>query len=191
MRHLSIVLLLCSVFLDILSFKWRKLADFIIYFNCLTSLVTLVFPSAENQVTEYYLAMVSLLAFICFYTDSRAQVFAIVIFQILAAFVVKHYIYKQELTGQVCIMKAFLVAGIFFVNSILAMLIQYISQLHASMKLTNQENSKLLNGMHEGLLIVTRTGSPYQAMFCNKSAQKLLSRTLNHYNRFCDGDALP
>lgn len=174
----SMVLLVCSVLLDIAIFKWRMLADFILYFNCITSVLTLCFPSVDSQNTDFYLGIIVLIICICFYTDTRGQMFATVVQQIATTFVIKHFIYKEELTVAAITMKVVLLVGIFFVNSVLAMLLRYISQLHARMDLANTENIKLLNGMHEGLLILSQE-EPNEGVFCNKSAKKLLQRAVN------------
>ena len=45
------------------------------------------------------------------------------------------------------------------------MLILYISELHNRMNILNESNIKLLDGMHEGLLILSKTTN--LSMFCN------------------------
>ena len=64
------------------------------------------------------------------------------------------------------ILKIALMIGVFFVNSLLAILILYISSLHARMKVCNTENIKLLDGMHEGLLILSKSTAK-SVLFCN------------------------
>ena len=49
----------------------------------------------------------------------------------------------------------------------------YISKLHNTLKTTNMENAKLLDGMHEGLLILSK--KERRAMFCNSPVDKLLT----------------
>ena len=44
----------------------------------------------------------------------------------------------------------------------------YISHLHKKLATTNVENVKLLDGMHEGLLILSKEGR--KTMFCNRPA---------------------
>ena len=64
------------------------------------------------------------------------------------------YVYEPsvlELFGNV-----FLIAVFFFFQAALAVTINYIKELHASLTSTNLENLKLLNGMHEGLLILKK-----------------------------------
>ena len=57
-------------------------------------------------------------------------------------------------------------AGLFFVITIIAMIILYISSLHDRMNINNIANIKLLDSMHEGLLI--RSKSDKKVLFCNR-----------------------
>ena len=56
------------------------------------------------------------------------------------------------------------------------MMITYISQLQLRLRTFNLENIKLLDGMHEGLLILSTKNK--KVMFCNKPSQKLLKGVL-------------
>jgi len=60
---------------------------------------------------------------------------------------------QEVTTSQICL-KSSLIIGVFFVNSMLALVIKYVCDLHERNKESNIENIKLLNGMHEGLLIL-------------------------------------
>ena len=58
-------------------------------------------------------------------------------------------------------------------------IILYISTLHNKIKGYNEENIKLLDGMHEGLCILKKTArfadeEESQVLFCNRPARKLL-----------------
>ena len=69
----------------------------------------------------------------------------------------------------------FVIFFFFFGLTLTGMIIIYISQLHAQLKFSNEENVKLLDGMHEGLLIFNRGSSAEEKkiMFCNSPARKL------------------
>ena len=54
--YTTVSLLICSIFLDALIYKWRHLADWIIYFEGLAKIVTLMSPNKENYLTEYFIA---------------------------------------------------------------------------------------------------------------------------------------
>lgn len=47
--------------------------------------------------------------------------------------------------------------------------IRYIFQLQSKISLTNAENIRLLDGMHEGVLILSKRTN--DIIFCNKPAQ--------------------
>ena len=78
-------------------------------------------------------------------------------------------IYMEEITVASTMIKVLYVFGIFTITSGLSMTLLYISQLHNTMKTVNIENVKLLDGMHEGLLILLKS-DPQRPMFCNKTA---------------------
>ena len=57
-----------------------------------------------------------------------------------------------------------------------SMFILYVVDLHQELLTTNTENVKLLDGMHEGLLILSKTS--HEVMFCNKPAKSLIKTFL-------------
>ena len=66
--------------------------------------------------------------------------------------------------------------------SVFGVLFLYITKLHNQMKDTVAENMKLLDGMHEGLLILRKdptTPDNKKIMFCNRPAQKLLKGAIS------------
>ena len=64
----------------------------------------------------------------------------------------------------------------------------YISKLHNKLDTVNVQNVKLLDGMHEGLLIISKREK--STMFCNKPAQKILNSFLGVKGKFISKDAL-
>ena len=71
-------------------------------------------------------------------------------------------------------MSVMVIIMFFFATTLIAMIIIYISQLHAQLEFSNEENVKLLDGMHEGLLIFNREDDEKKKiMFCNSPARKL------------------
>ena len=62
----------------------------------------------------------------------------------------------------------------FFACMLLAITIVYIQDLHSNLTTVNADNLKLLNGMHEGLLILSKDEENRQIMFCNATVKKLI-----------------
>ena len=98
----------------------------------------------------------------------------------------QYIIYKDPATFEAIFLKLAICCAQFFCLSMFAMLIFYIAMLHRRMKTFNVENVKLLDGMHEGLLIVHKSTTSMQLtreiMFCNKSAEKLLTNLFSFWN---------
>jgi len=72
--------------------------------------------------------------------------------------------------------------SIILLMSVFGVLFLYITKLHNQMKDTVAENMKLLDGMHEGLLILhkdPKTPDKNKIMFCNRPAQKLLKGAIS------------
>ena len=63
--------------------------------------------------------------------------------------------------------------------TLVAMMIRKISELNVKMKNNLVENMKLLDGMHEGLLILSK--AQQDVLFCNRPAQKLLVGAINYF----------
>ena len=59
------------------------------------------------------------------------------------------------------------------------MVIVHITEIHERLHFTNEENIKLLNGMHEGVLILRHEArTQNDVMFCNLPALKLVNKFL-------------
>ena len=70
-----------------------------------------------------------------------------------------YLIYMKAVTAINVLLKIALALGQFLTMTMVAMIPLYISTLHLKMKRLNAENINLLDGMHEGLLILSKTTS--------------------------------
>ena len=67
-------MILGSIILDIVIFKWRWCANWILYLESLYVFVTLLLPSKDGVVTDMYTVMIIFTLFLATYTDTQAQV---------------------------------------------------------------------------------------------------------------------
>lgn len=117
--------------------------------------------------------MLAFLAYnMCYYCDNPA---AIIFQPILLLF---HFLFTSPVVyfAPLTIVRLFnfiwIIILMQFVLLVSAFGVSYISQLQAKISSTNSENCKLLDGMHEGVLIISQTTQ--KIIFCNKPAQQLL-----------------
>ena len=121
-----------------------------------------------------------------FFTGHGAQIICLVCIQLCAMLLPDYLIYAKEATVIEILLKLALTVGQFLILSMISMISLYISTLHQKLKRLNEENINLLDGMHEGLLILSKTTSSLreaikgQILFCNKTAEKLLTRAVSH-----------
>ena len=89
--------------------------------------------------------------------------------------------YLRPLGAVECL--SYITAGILTTCFLLLMVatLNYIVSLHNKLDLAKVESIKLLNGMHEGVLIINKPkqlDSARKVLFCNKSANKLIQTYL-------------
>ena len=74
-------------------------------------------------------------------------------------------VYQKEHGAGGFFIAGLLLLGQFLVDTALTMLLIYICKLQGNLKVVATENNKLLDMMHEGLLILTARDN--KVMFCN------------------------
>ena len=90
------------------------------------------------------------------------------------------FAYNRELTAAKILLFLVVIIFFFFGTIVCTSVIVHISNVHEKLRLTNEENMKLLNGMHEGILILAKTlEQPSTIMFCNRPAHKLIRTFLD------------
>ena len=140
MRYLYLSLLFIGIILDLAICKYRDKADFIIYLELAFGILSYTMPYEGLKISELYVATMHFIIFVSYYTDSGRQLVAISLRHCLIAFIAMPLVYLKEMTFTAMLSEAFLLIGIIAINSIVAMMIQYISELHSRIHGFNKEN---------------------------------------------------
>ena len=69
-KYISMILIVVSVILDFAIYKWRHLADWILYIDIPANCIAALSPAEENNTTELYCAIVFFVYFVLLYTDT-------------------------------------------------------------------------------------------------------------------------
>ena len=96
-------------------------------------------------------------------------------------YLITGFIYQEKVTVTWFFVKLVFIILIFCASTLLSIFIVYISQFHTRMKTVNLSNVKMLDGMHEGLLILSKQDQI--TMLCNKSARKLFTRAIQRFSK--------
>ena len=155
--------------------KFRHLSNNILYLECLFRMIAATVPKYINEDKANFVWGQEIgLTFVTFYCDCRGHIFALVVTLAYIMFVPPTIVYLQPVTVGFVSISVLVITMFFLATTLVAMVIIYISQLHAQLEFSNEENVKLLDGMHEGLLIFNREDDEKkQIMFCNSPARKL------------------
>ena len=88
--------------------------------------------------------------------------------------------YNRDLTVMAVTIGFTLLIMFLIAATTFGMVFLHISDVHGLLQFSNEENIKLLNGMHEGILILNKSKEKRlgQVMFCNRPAQKLINTFL-------------
>ena len=70
-------LIFVGLALDVATFKWRALTSLMLYHDLVINTVVWMVPNPVNNHTDENIFILFSLVFVCYYTDSRAQILAI------------------------------------------------------------------------------------------------------------------
>ena len=124
---------------------------------------------------------------ICYYTEHIGQVIYITVMHFFIRFVISREVYNQFLQFESTFNECIYILSIFVFNLTVAVLFAYIPSLQEKTRRTIVQNAKLLNGMHEGLLILSKFDK--SILFVNRPAQKLLTSVIDFEEPHSGGEA--
>ena len=165
-----------AMLVDILCYKYRKLACAYIYIYVLKIILPRLLPNPEAQPykTPFNFCFVMCAYNVFFYCD-QPIILIIQPFIYLAYTNLGYSWIYLESVGAFQVAYTFTVAIlIMIVFSLMGTGVIYVKELEGSLDSTNKENVKLLVAMHEGVLIIDQ--STKQVLFCNLPAEKLLTQ---------------
>ena len=139
------------------------------------------------EVTLYVRILIGVNLMLVFFTGCHIQLIFHMVLVILTIMVFIPILYNKTAISVLLSHLIYSLVYVVFCTLLSASLI-YISKLHNKLDTVNVQNVKLLDGMHEGLLIISKREK--STMFCNKPAQKILNSFLGVKGKFISKDAL-
>ena len=173
-RGVAIGSILFGVLLNIMIYKWRSLVDWCYLYEMFFMTVYMSVPSSKITYSVYNSLMTNGVYFVLYYTEKRSQIWLGTIFIVINLFYTDRYILgKQDYNSLIGSISLLMVSFLSFSFSCcIAIIMNYIGELHLTLKKYIEQSSKLLDGMHEGLVIISKATG--KTLFCNKPAKSLL-----------------
>ena len=97
--------------------------------------------------------------YFAYYDDKPSQIYMLIGQLIVILFVLHPLLYQIEMNAGNVLWDIAVVLVFGTVLTLVSMVFVYISDLHHELHTTNTENVKLLDGMHEGLLILSKSSN--------------------------------
>ena len=151
------VLLTTNIFLVIACYKWRWLAAFQIYFVLLSRVFFCFVPTAESRGMHPFLHCVNaIVLFIACYCGSVWNIYSLLITTCIELSFGVYIGYDRPYGPKEIILTTFYAIITFWIIAAFGAAFEQVSELYTRLDFTNAENIKLLNGMHEGVLILSK-----------------------------------
>ena len=166
----------------ILQYFKRDLAVFNITLEALVRICVVFIPNSLNYAYNPRSTTVLMLAFTVFFSVHESSTLIITTAVLcVQIFVEDKVMYLRPVTVVTAIFDIVLIACYVFAISCILVMIRYVGHLQASLKNSNEAQSNLLNGMHEGVLILDKKKLDKKAegnhvLFANWPAQKLFTQ---------------
>ena len=163
---MNILGFMSNVALCFICYKYRNVTTVLLYIENIVAILISLNVGEQQFYFQTYFIFITI--FICYYTDSGYQIIFGTVCLAIELFVVLPVFHLTPTHWINLVANIFLVSGYFFVAVIFGMFSTFISQMYVHLFASNMQHIKLLNGMHEGVLIIDKNDK--SAIFCNRSA---------------------
>jgi len=149
------VLTIIGAIVDVIAGWRRQLAFLIIYIELFIIIVLTAMPFNFGDFKDFLLLLLLMLLFITLACDPLHNIIACFISVLICELGTFPLVHKDDMQfGRVVVKILTACLFILFLN-IISMVINYIVQIQGSMSTLVIENLNLLNGMHEGLVVLS------------------------------------
>ena len=163
--------------LDIIALRYREKARWIIYFEIIYMIIQSFVPYNFGSVARSLQFFTIFLVYVGYSVDLKINsIFIIVLFFTLRVFNYP-FMYNLERTPayiSTCVWECLI---LFFMCTNFSMNFTYLANLKVKISNLLEENLKLLNSMHEGLIVISKDDRTLK--FANKSAVHYLKKDIS------------
>ena len=166
-----------AVIACILCFKWRFLADYFFAAENFIQFVAILHLSYANYSEDFPMVYSRILGlWILLSISYRYEIILLALNTAFRLIMGIKIVYSRPLTNQDIVLYLLGSFTLIVLCTLGNMMLIFISELYQRLQVAEQASINLLNGMHEGILILSHTTSEesHNFLYCNKSAQKMI-----------------
>ena len=175
LRVLLKVIVIIGAFLDVICYKKRSVADSFLYLECLTRIMASLIPNyASYGKTDIDYMIVFTIMFAALYSDQGWQIISSVATVVWHIFFTLYFCYYKPMSAATILVDITMIVAFFLGCLFNGIIVDYIAKINSELHNANEEKLNLVNGMHEGVLILSED----KVIFCNQPALKLVNTFL-------------
>ena len=169
-RMIIIFFLILGLVLNVLIYKWRNLVDLCLLYDLMLATAYLSVPSSTIVYSVYSMLFYDIAVFAMSYTGRGSQIVQGTVFFLAKLYYTQLLVLNDKNFTSLYGYVSLLVIGILFFiySSILAIVLNYTSNLHGVLRRYIEQSANLLDGMHEGMIILSKVTG--KTLFCNRPA---------------------
>ena len=174
----------------LLCFKWRFIADYFLFAENLLQSVAVLNLNYTNYAEDYVALLSRIVGLYFVYTiANRSDIFINSVNGAFRMFMVLSVVYNRPLTIREIALYIVTALALLFVSTLMNVMLIFCSEIYLRLQVADKASVNLLNGMHEGVIILSHASNdqPHYFLYCNKSAQKMISQSVGPIED-CDRD---
>ena len=150
----AIALIFVGVLLDVLVWRKRKFARYLIYYELLSAIVQGLIPLNFGDFESLTAVMIITNTFFYVGCDPRSNIILCTVTQLFIEFVLFPKMYQQEWAASMIIRKLLYTVITFLFLVCVGVLVVHITQIKTKLARLLRENLNLFDKMHEGLIVL-------------------------------------
>lgn len=151
-----IVVIILGVLLDLLSWKYRKFARYIIYYEMIYGMLFSFVPVNLGDLSNPFYVLNIGVSFVLYACQVDVDIVSCTIALTIQLMIQKPLVFNQEFTLGFALGQLFHSVFALFFLMFSGMLVTYIAQIRGKLDKLIAENFNLFDRMHEGLIIISQ-----------------------------------
>ena len=167
-----VTMAILGLILDLVICRYNMLAKWLIYFELITAALNSFLPFESGNLTWLIPSATALLLHVGYSCEQGSNTIAITVSYTFITMIIHPILYNQENTVNAIVSRIALCFTVFMTSAIFGMAVTYIVRIQGRMSNLIIENLKLLNRMHEGLIVISEKDLALK--FASRPAIKVL-----------------
>lgn len=167
-------MIVLGVIFDLFIWKFQKLAKWLIYFELFYTTLNGCMPFDQGDLTYIVAMSLCMLLHIAYSCEQRSSTIAVTIVFTFINMILHPYIYNYKMSALAIALRIPISFTVFLFCTMFSMAVTFIVKIQGKMSNLIVENLKLLDRMHEGLIVINK--NDLSLKFASRPAIRVLKQ---------------